>query len=260
MPVTGFLTETGVIVRKFLMVAAVAAGLAAGVPAALAKDGGGGNARSGDPGALYGISRSLSRTGFNVVFFDFNSTRLDSEARARLDRQALFIRGRSDVRFLITGHADRVGNRAYNEALGLKRAQMVLAYLVSKGVSSTQLRAMVSYGEDRPAEDVNHALRANRRVITDVMFPTEDLKRAMSKDRSAPLRRAVRTAPPPEAVAAPVEPSPAAPSEPTPEPTTETASAPASKSRSTADAGRGNGDEAMDPGRSTKNRGGDEGT
>ena len=68
----------------------------------------------------------------------------------RLDAQAKWIGNQPNVRFAVTGHTDRVGNVAYNEALGLKRAQAAVDYMVARGVSPTQLVAMISEGETDP--------------------------------------------------------------------------------------------------------------
>ena len=39
-------------------------------------------------------------------------------------------------RVLLTGHTDRLGSEAYNQTLGLQRAQTVKEYLQNKGVQS----------------------------------------------------------------------------------------------------------------------------
>ena len=61
--------------------------------------------------------------------------------------------------------ADLVGSAAYNEALGRRRANAVVNYLVSQGVAADRLTAR-GYGEDRPRfPNDSEANRAkNRRV------------------------------------------------------------------------------------------------
>ncbi len=103
-----------------------------------------------------------------TIFFDFDSTALDADARRALDAQAAFIRQYPTIWFSVEGHADRVGSPNYNQALGLRRANAALNYLVSRGVNPVQLEAIVSFGEDKPAIETQARERQNRRVITSV--------------------------------------------------------------------------------------------
>lgn len=54
-----------------------------------------------------------------IVFFDFDSSVLTQEARAILREALKTIRERDPVRISITGHADRSGANAYNQALSM---------------------------------------------------------------------------------------------------------------------------------------------
>lgn len=104
----------------------------------------------------------------DTVTFAFNSSEITAEARARLDRQAQFIRHFPEVRFKVFGHTDLVGSNAYNKALGLRRAKAVVAYLASRGVSTSRLQAVVSYGKTRPLIQTSAPEERNRRTVTEV--------------------------------------------------------------------------------------------
>lgn len=104
----------------------------------------------------------------DTINFAFNSAELSDEARAILKKQADFIRQFPEVRFRVFGHADKVGSNAYNQRLGLRRAQAAVAYLSSLGVSRSRLEAVVSYGETRPLIATNEAEVRNRRTVTEV--------------------------------------------------------------------------------------------
>jgi OOP family OmpA-OmpF porin len=52
----------------------------------------------------------------------------------------------------VTGHTDLVGTTGYNQALGLRRAQVIQKYLEEKGISSTRI-ITGSKGEDQPVGD-----------------------------------------------------------------------------------------------------------
>jgi len=104
----------------------------------------------------------------STVTFAFNSATLDGAARDALDAQANWIRQFPEVRFRVYGHTDLVGSNAYNQALGLRRARAVVAYLGSRGVSRSRLEAMVSYGKTQPVIDTPAPEQRNRRTVTEV--------------------------------------------------------------------------------------------
>ncbi|SEB97364.1 OmpA family protein [Rhodobacter sp. 24-YEA-8] len=104
----------------------------------------------------------------DTVTFAFNSAQLTREATAILDRQANFIRQFPEVRFKVFGHTDLVGSQGYNKKLGQQRANAVVAYLVSRGVSKSRLQAVVSFGKTRPLIQTNAPEERNRRTVTEV--------------------------------------------------------------------------------------------
>jgi len=104
----------------------------------------------------------------DTINFAFDSAALDDEARAILRRQANFIRQFPEVRFRVYGHTDLVGSAAYNQRLGLRRAQAAVAYLTSQGISKSRLEAVVSYGKTRPIVLTNQPEERNRRTVTEV--------------------------------------------------------------------------------------------
>jgi peptidoglycan-associated lipoprotein len=83
------------------------------------------------------------------VFFEFDKFRLLPEARATLEQNAAWLRGRPDIRVQIEGHCDERGTIEYNLGLGERRATSVRNYLTSLGVDSDRLFT-ISYGEERP--------------------------------------------------------------------------------------------------------------
>ena len=83
------------------------------------------------------------------VYFDFDRSELRDDARARLAKNADFLRQRTEFTVTIEGHCDERGTNEYNLALGERRAQAAKAYLVSLGVAESRLRT-ASYGEERP--------------------------------------------------------------------------------------------------------------
>ena len=98
------------------------------------------------------------------VHFPYDSSTLTEEARASLEKHALWLQSRRDARVTIEGHCDKRGTTEYNLALGEQRARAVWDYLVSLGVAPERLRT-VSYGKERPLDpsDTEEAFAKNRR-------------------------------------------------------------------------------------------------
>ncbi len=103
-----------------------------------------------------------------TITFAFNSAELTPEALAVLARQADWILQFPEVRFRVYGHTDLVGSTAYNQALGMRRAQAVVSYFASVGISRARLEAVVSYGETRPVVPTPDPEQRNRRTVTEV--------------------------------------------------------------------------------------------
>lgn len=104
----------------------------------------------------------------STITFAFDSAVLDAAARATLDRQAHWIRQFPEVRFSVFGHTDLVGSAAYNQQLGLRRANAVVNHLVSRGVNRSRLDARVSLGQTQPLIVTSEPERRNRRTVTEV--------------------------------------------------------------------------------------------
>lgn len=104
----------------------------------------------------------------STITFPFNSSELDGAARAALDQQANWISQFPEVRFRVYGHTDLVGSNAYNQALGLRRAKAVVAYLGSRGISRSRLEALASYGKTQPVIVTQSPEVRNRRTVTEV--------------------------------------------------------------------------------------------
>ncbi|KGJ88749.1 peptidoglycan-associated lipoprotein Pal [Thalassotalea sp. ND16A] len=102
----------------------------------------------------------------NVIYFDFDTSKLDSSVTELLDLHAAYLANNSSARVVIEGHADERGTPEYNIALGERRAQAVQKYLENSGVSGSQIET-VSYGEEKPAisDRSESAFAKNRRAV-----------------------------------------------------------------------------------------------
>jgi peptidoglycan-associated lipoprotein len=100
-----------------------------------------------------------------LFFFGFDKSDLSQDALDDLDAHARYLSAVRAAKVRLEGHGDERGTRAYNLALGERRANAVARYLVIQGVNRSQIET-VSYGEERPlslSRDDNGWSR-NRRV------------------------------------------------------------------------------------------------
>ena len=99
------------------------------------------------------------------VTFDTGRVVIRSESYPRLDIVVDFMTHKRSAHVEISGHTDNVGNPKANKALSAKRAQACRAYLISKGIDRSRLKA-VGYGDERPIapNDTEEGRQRNRRI------------------------------------------------------------------------------------------------
>ena len=118
--------------------------------------------------AVVAVGRRFEAEVNSTVTFAFDRAEITPQAMAILDRQASWILQFPEVRFKVFGHADLVGSNSYNHSLGLRRAQAVVSYLASRGISTSRLEAVVSFGETQPVINTAAPEQRNRRTVTEV--------------------------------------------------------------------------------------------
>lgn len=123
---------------------------------------------TGEKRWVYDLSQRFANEVLTTVNFAFNSTILDAGARDTLREQAAWIRQFPEVRFRVYGHTDSVGSNQYNKSLGLRRANAVVNFLSTQGISRSRLEAVVSFGETQPLIVTEGRERRNRRTVTEV--------------------------------------------------------------------------------------------
>lgn len=129
--------------------------------------GDGSGSGSGFGSTAPGTQGDLSTNVGDRVFYELDSSTLNGEAQATLDRQAKWLGQYSNVNIVVEGHADERGTREYNIALGERRATAAKNYLVNSGVSAARI-STISYGKERPAVmgSDESAWGQNRRAVT----------------------------------------------------------------------------------------------
>ncbi len=101
-----------------------------------------------------------------LVRFPYASWALTPEAKDNLHHAGEWLRGFMPRAVAVSGHADTRGTQAYNQALGLRRAQAVVTYLRRLGIQERLMRAL-TFGELQPmcADETEACYAANRRAV-----------------------------------------------------------------------------------------------
>lgn len=123
---------------------------------------------TGERQYTFDLAKRFATEVDSTVNFAFNSSQLDGRAQSILRQQAGWIRQFPEIRFRVYGHTDAVGSNRANKGLGLRRANAVVAYLATQGISRSRLEAVVSFGETQPLVVTQGRERKNRRTVTEV--------------------------------------------------------------------------------------------
>jgi len=104
------------------------------------------------------------------ALFDFDKSIVKPEGRKLLDQVVERAQAINLETIIAIGHTDSIGSDAYNQALSVRRAEAVKAYLVTKGVAANRITAS-GKGKSQPVADNRTAAgRAkNRRVDVEII-------------------------------------------------------------------------------------------
>jgi outer membrane protein OmpA-like peptidoglycan-associated protein len=108
----------------------------------------------------------------DTLRFAPDKANLSEEAKTALDEFAARIKADGKPVFIeIQGHTDSRGPAAYNERLGLMRAEAVRSYLHRKGGLPLARMSAISYGHTEPVADnrTREGRMQNRRVVLVVL-------------------------------------------------------------------------------------------
>ncbi|HLK64893.1 MAG TPA: OmpA family protein [Bryobacteraceae bacterium] len=119
-------------------------------------------------GGAVPLDRRLE-TDLQDIYFDYDKTDIDGEARDTLNRDAQALKGiLTDFpgsSIVLEGHCDERGSAEYNLGLGDRRASAAKDFLVQLGVPADRIKT-ISYGKERPqcGESTEACWQKNRRV------------------------------------------------------------------------------------------------
>jgi outer membrane protein OmpA-like peptidoglycan-associated protein len=115
---------------------------------------------------LYDALAAAGRVATQGIYFATGSDVLRPESTPVLKEIAAMLQEHGDLKLLIEGHTDNVGDDAANRALSEKRAAAVMRYLVERaGIDASRLEAK-GFGESKPvaSNDTPEGRQQNRRV------------------------------------------------------------------------------------------------
>ena len=108
------------------------------------------------------------------VYFDFDKSFIREEGKEKLDELVGTLSDSKEYEIEVGGHADAIGTNQYNMGLSERRAQSVVKYLLSKGVTNAYVSSNY-YGEEQPA--VPNTSPANRQLNRRVEFETVRIRK-----------------------------------------------------------------------------------
>jgi outer membrane protein OmpA-like peptidoglycan-associated protein len=114
------------------------------------------------------IADELNKSGHIALYgihFESGKAAILPDSESVLGEIAKMLQQNPDVKISVEGHTDNVGSAASNQALSEKRAQAVVAWLTSHGVSAARLKAK-GWGQSKPLADngSDEGRGKNRRV------------------------------------------------------------------------------------------------
>jgi outer membrane protein OmpA-like peptidoglycan-associated protein len=107
-----------------------------------------------------------------MIPFELNRAELGSKVKGMLGDVIGIMNNYPKIPFMIEGHTDSSGPKAFNQKLSELRAMSVKEYLVENGITSSRLMT-VGYGEDKPnvSNNTRKGRIQNRRVEFKVIPP-----------------------------------------------------------------------------------------
>jgi peptidoglycan-associated lipoprotein len=110
------------------------------------------------------LSEGRTHAPMQPIYFDYDSSSIREDQRARIERNAAFLKDNPHVIVRIEGNCDNRGTNEYNMALGERRAMSAKNYLINLGIEEKRI-VQVSYGEEKPLAtgDNERAWAQNRR-------------------------------------------------------------------------------------------------
>ena len=122
----------------------------------------GGKLVSYEENAIYDDNNVLSD---KLIYFGFDNDAVSDKYVELVKHHGKYLSFNANASVRLEGHADELGTREYNVALGERRALAVKQVMLYEGASNEQI-SIISYGEEKPMEfgHDEESMSLNRRV------------------------------------------------------------------------------------------------
>lgn len=99
------------------------------------------------------------------INFETGKSAIKSDSENIVEELYQMMNENPDLKILVEGHTDNVGNKSSNQSLSEKRATGLKTALVTKGISSSKIET-VGFGQDQPLADnsTDEGRAKNRRI------------------------------------------------------------------------------------------------
>ena len=108
---------------------------------------------------------AVNKAQSDTFHFAFDKSSLSTEDKAQLKKYVETLKENPEMKVSIEGYTDKQGREGYNNALGMRRAQVIATYLESKGIDRSRIN-LKSFGAENPANaaETEEAYAQNRRA------------------------------------------------------------------------------------------------
>lgn len=125
------------------------------------------NNNQGQGGNLSSV-KSMANSGLISVFFKFDSTQPENHSYGAINKIVLYMKANDNATAKLTGYADQIGNKSYNNQLSEKRAKYVYDVLVASGISADRLSYTGGGVDTSVNKDSSNARKLVRRVVFEI--------------------------------------------------------------------------------------------
>jgi outer membrane protein OmpA-like peptidoglycan-associated protein len=121
------------------------------------------------------VADSLKIVVLNSLFFEFNSSDLNTKSIEELNKLYRLMNENTEVKIVLVGCADAIGSSAYNQSLSNRRSMSAKSFLVKKGIKPSRIATVLGKGyiarnQNSDKSDCPEGRALNRRV--DIRFST----------------------------------------------------------------------------------------
>ena len=109
----------------------------------------------------FGLNRQeVAKVDLPMVFFDFDSSFLTTQAKKELKQVVDYMKRDTDVKLRVNAHTDSRGTNTYNDWLSARRGQRVIDWLVQQGVEAHRLEE-AHFGKTQLSNDCKEGTKCS---------------------------------------------------------------------------------------------------